>query len=269
MGVVNTTYTFTNTDTITSAKMNNIIDDTTFTSNAIQGTTLQVVSPGKLAVNAGGITSNELAFGAVSTNALADGAVTPAKLSTAGPSWDGAGGTFLLSQRVLEVGSGITSNADSIIDFHAVHPLTDYEARIIRTGGANGWLVIQNQGGGRIQFLSAEGVQFASAPMPNPVGTAPLYSVRAFAKVATNGTVANNKGFSSISKTGTGIYTLILDVTPAEDPIVVATCHTPDGSSFNYSAAVQINAANNFTVKTGFEDTSSLRDMSFSIMVIY
>jgi hypothetical protein len=72
MGVVNTTYTFTSTDTITSAKMNNIIDDTTFTSDAIQGNTLQVVSPGKLAVSAGGITSNE----------LASGAVTQAKLGT-------------------------------------------------------------------------------------------------------------------------------------------------------------------------------------------
>jgi hypothetical protein len=72
MGVVNTTYTFSGTDTITSSKLNNIIDDTTFTSDAIQGTTLQVVSPGKLAVNAGGITSNE----------LASGAVTQAKLGT-------------------------------------------------------------------------------------------------------------------------------------------------------------------------------------------
>jgi len=61
--------------------MNNIIDETTFTGDAIQGTTLQVVSPGKLAVNAGGITSNELASGAVTTNALADGAVTQAKAS--------------------------------------------------------------------------------------------------------------------------------------------------------------------------------------------
>jgi microcystin-dependent protein len=39
------------------------------------------VSPGKLAVNAGGITSNELAASAVTTNALADGAVTQAKTS--------------------------------------------------------------------------------------------------------------------------------------------------------------------------------------------
>jgi hypothetical protein len=81
MGVVNTTYTFTSTDTITSAKMNNIIDDTTFTSDAIQGTTLQVVSPGKLAVSAGGITSNELASNAVVTAKIADSNVTTAKIA--------------------------------------------------------------------------------------------------------------------------------------------------------------------------------------------
>jgi hypothetical protein len=81
MGVVNTTYTFTSTDTITSAKMNNIIDDTTFTGDAIQGTTLQVVSPGKLAVSASGITSNELASNAVVTAKIADSNVTTAKIA--------------------------------------------------------------------------------------------------------------------------------------------------------------------------------------------
>jgi hypothetical protein len=81
MGVVNTTYTFTSTDTITSAKMNNIIDETTFTGDAIQGTTLQVVSPGKLAVSAGGITSNELASNSVVTAAITDSNVTTAKIA--------------------------------------------------------------------------------------------------------------------------------------------------------------------------------------------
>jgi hypothetical protein len=81
MGVVNTTYTFSGTDTITSAKLNNIIDDTTFTGDAIQGTTLQVVSPGKLAVSAGGITSNELASNAVVTAKIADSNVTTAKIA--------------------------------------------------------------------------------------------------------------------------------------------------------------------------------------------
>ena len=35
MGVLDTTYTFTATDVVTSAKLNNVIDQTTFTSNAV------------------------------------------------------------------------------------------------------------------------------------------------------------------------------------------------------------------------------------------
>ena len=65
MGVVNTSYTFTATDTITSAKMNNIIDDTIMTSTAVSGSTLQVTPSGQLAVNSQGITSNELASASV------------------------------------------------------------------------------------------------------------------------------------------------------------------------------------------------------------
>lgn len=75
MGVVNTTYTFSGTDTITSSKMNNIIDDTTFTSGAVFGTTLEVAS-GQLKVRSQGITSNELATGSVISNSIAVGAVT-------------------------------------------------------------------------------------------------------------------------------------------------------------------------------------------------
>jgi hypothetical protein len=80
MGVVNTTYTFTGTDTITSSKLNNIIDQTTFTNDSIQGTTLQVVS-GKLAVRAGNITSSELASNSVVTAKIADSNVITAKIA--------------------------------------------------------------------------------------------------------------------------------------------------------------------------------------------
>jgi hypothetical protein len=80
MGVVNTTYTFTGTDTITSSKLNNIIDQTTFTNDSIQGATLQVVS-GKLAVRAGNITSNELASNSVVTAKILNSNVTTAKIA--------------------------------------------------------------------------------------------------------------------------------------------------------------------------------------------
>ena len=82
MGAVDTTYTFTATDTITSTKMNNIIDQTTLTSDAIIGTTLEVAS-GKLKVRSAGITSNELATNAVTTTAITDLNVTTGKIADA------------------------------------------------------------------------------------------------------------------------------------------------------------------------------------------
>ena len=80
MGAVNTTYTFATTDVITSTRMNNIIDQTTMTSDAILGTTLEVAS-GKLKIRSQGITSNEMASNSVTTSAIANGAVTQAKTS--------------------------------------------------------------------------------------------------------------------------------------------------------------------------------------------
>ena len=79
-GVVETTNTFATNNVITSTAMNNIIDQTLFTSDAIvsSNTTLALVA-GKLKV--GTITSNEMGVGAVTTNAIADGAVTQAKTS--------------------------------------------------------------------------------------------------------------------------------------------------------------------------------------------
>ena len=101
MGAIDTTYTFTATDTITSTKMNNIIDQTTFTSDAVFDTTLAVAS-GKLKVNAQGITSNE----------LASNAVTNAKLSTLtgeiGAEWQSYTPVFTL-------GGGTSSNGNAVI----------------------------------------------------------------------------------------------------------------------------------------------------------
>ena len=82
MGAVNTTYTFTATDTITSTKMNDIIDQTTFTNDAVFDTTLAVAS-GKLKVNSQGITSNELSDNAVTTSKISDLAVITSKIADA------------------------------------------------------------------------------------------------------------------------------------------------------------------------------------------
>lgn len=91
MGAVNTTYTFTATDTITSSKMNNIIDQTTMTDEAISGTTLEVTSSGKLRVRAQGITSNELS-GSI---AIPAGAILPFAMNSAPTGWLVANGQLV------------------------------------------------------------------------------------------------------------------------------------------------------------------------------
>ena len=98
MGAVDTTYTFTATDTITSAKMNNIIDQTTITPDAIIGTTLEVAS-GKLKIRSAGITSNEMGVGSVipaattfADSLLPSGAVMPFAMNFAPSGWLAADG---------------------------------------------------------------------------------------------------------------------------------------------------------------------------------
>jgi hypothetical protein len=80
MGVLDTTYTFTATDVVTSAKLNNVIDQTTFTSSAFSNTTLAINSSGQLRVNTSGITQLELADNSVITAKILDGNVTTAKI---------------------------------------------------------------------------------------------------------------------------------------------------------------------------------------------
>ncbi len=83
MGAVDTTYTFTATDTITSSKMNNIIDQTKMTTEAIDGPSLEIVAPGKIRVKALGIGSSELATDSVTTSKIANSTSTTTGVTTA------------------------------------------------------------------------------------------------------------------------------------------------------------------------------------------
>jgi hypothetical protein len=79
-GVVETTHTFATNEVITSTLMNNIIDQTLFTSDALSGGTLALTA-GKIKVATSGITSNEMGVDAVTANAIASGVITNVKIS--------------------------------------------------------------------------------------------------------------------------------------------------------------------------------------------
>jgi hypothetical protein len=169
MGVVNTTYTFSGTDTITSSKLNNIIDDTTFTSDAIHGTTLQIVSPGKLAVNALGVTSNELASNAVVTAKIADANVTSAKIAP-NITITSLTADRVISNEAVSAGQGIGSaDAQVLIGYNraAAGTASIYfygdagtviDASIQRASGTNGDFSIFNQGTG--DFLNTGSARY-------------------------------------------------------------------------------------------------------------
>ena len=158
MGAVDTTYTFTATDTITSAKMNNIIDQTTITTDAIIGTTLDVAS-GKLKIRSAGITSNELGTDSVTSNAIIAGAVTSAKLASS-LSIGSLSATSLLSSGTITVGTGVASgDANVLIGYNrtasgnaSIYFYSDagttIDASIQRAAGPNQDLKINNVGTG-------------------------------------------------------------------------------------------------------------------------
>ena len=221
-GVVETTDTFAANQVITSTLMNNIIDQTTFTSTALANGTLALTA-GQMKVATGGITSNELAADAVTANAIAADAVTTAKILDAN----------ITTAKILDANVTTAKILDANV---TTAKIADAAITPAKLNGAQ-------------------------------TGSDPIYGIRAFARVAANGTATRNVGFATISRTGGGTYSLVLTNTPSSDPIITATCHAASG--FNLSADVQINSSTSFTVRTGFEDTPSLSDSPFSIMVIY
>ena len=217
MGAVDTTYTFTATDTITSTKMNNIIDQTTITTDAIIGTTLEVAS-GKLKIRSSGITSNEIATNAVTTTAINAGSVTPSKLSSGAPVWDTAGIVTL----------GTTTNT----------------ATIARNIGVDGVFALSNSGAGGINFSTSGPVVFNSTPLGTQTGTAPIYGIRAWVVFDPNRNAAGTADTSnttrylissgnvtSVTKTATGKYTILI------------TTALPD-ANYSYSTAAMADSSN-------------------------
>jgi len=218
-GVVETTKTFATNEVITSTMMNNIIDETSFTEDALANSTLALTA-GKMKVATNGITANELAVDAVTTTAIANNAITTAKITDANVTTAKIADSAVTTAKILDANVTTAKIADA-----------------------------------SITPAKLNGAQ---------AGSDPIYGTRAFARVASNGTATRNVGFATISRTGSGTYSLVLTNTPSSDPIITATTHT---GSQNNNVDVQINTSTSFTVRTGAPNSPS--DSSFSVMVIY
>ena len=226
----------------------------------------------------GALTGN--ASTATTATTVSNGAITPAKFSTGGPSWDSATGTLLLSQPGIEVGSGITGNANSYIDFHSSHPLIDNDARIIRATGVNGTLGITNQGTGAIVMTASSGVTFGSANMPTPSGTAPIYGARAwvnFNGTTTTPTIRSSGNVATVTKSAAGNYVVTLNTGFGHtDYAVIATIGnnsnltttTTTDNAFIYEDGAA-RTSNSFRLRIKQDDGGNSEDRTFVSVVVF
>ena len=259
MGAVDTTYTFTATDTITSTKMNNIIDQTTMTSDAIIGNTLEVAS-GKLKVRAQGITSNEMATGSVSSDAIANGSVTSTKTDSNGPKWGSAytdvGSNTASNPYYFSITPNRTGNGTSVLQFGSTVG-NNGNAYISRSAGANGNFDIATSGTGAFTIYNPNGFTYLNSPngfniykdasnnanFPVPAGTAPVFGARAWVNFDaqrdssgasntsnTNRYIRASGNVSRVLKDANGIFTVTF-ITPMPNNGYAVSINTSDISS--------------------------------------
>ena len=142
-GVVDTTHTFATNDVVTSTLLNNIIDQTLFTSDALSGGTLALVS-GKMKVATSGITSNELATNAVTTSAIASSTsatsgVTYAKMQYAANMkalGNVSGSLGVVSEvSILDEDDMVSDSATSLATQQSIKAYTDTKVAAVITRG--------------------------------------------------------------------------------------------------------------------------------------
>jgi hypothetical protein len=179
MGVVNTSYTFSGTDVITSSKLNNIIDETTFTLDAVSGSVLAVIN-GKITVQVQSITANELAPSCVTSSAILNGTITSEKMA------NGAVGA-------LQIADGSVSTAK----YADLSVITAKYADLSITTGKMGQKAVTLE-----KIDTTQG------------GTAPIFVARAFAKFNPYIGTARNASFKNgnyVAANGTIVTVTITD----------------------------------------------------------
>ena len=217
-GVVDTTHTFATNEVITSTLMNNIIDETFFTNDALANGTLALTA-GKIKVATSGITSNEIGANAVTANAILNGVITDDKISA-------SAGIALSKLAVGALPTDITVTTGNIVDASVTTAkIADANVTAPKLNGAQ-------------------------------TGTAPVYGVRAWANfnAKTNSDVAGtySRSGTTVTITVTGHGLIAGDLVFIDYTVGVGTV-APDGL---YQVA-SVTDANTFTVTSSASVTGT------------
>jgi hypothetical protein len=152
MPVVDTTRTFTNNEQITSTKLNEIMDNSSFVSGAVVlSGGLEVTGGGQMQIASNGITTARIADLNVTTTKLSDGAITPIKLANS------------------DFGDFTVSSGVATIDNNAITTVKIADSTSTTTGVTTSKIADAN-----ITAPKLSGTQ---------TGTAPIFGIRAWAKL--------------------------------------------------------------------------------------
>jgi len=213
MGAVNTTYTFTATDTVTSGKLNNIIDQTIMTDDAVfTGGTVEVAG-GKLRVRSGSITSNEVGSGSVTTNAIVDLSVTTSKIADSTSTTTG-----VTTAKIADLAITPAKLAANSVE---TEKIKDANVTASKLSGAQ-------------------------------TGNAPIFGVRAWGSVTSTGSILASGNIASVTNTGTGLYTVTFTtaVATADYALSLTTERISTTSGVAYQAEFSNKSTTGFNVRT-------------------
>ena len=138
MAILSKGYTFTGTDTVTSVKLNNLVDAATFATGCVDDDTTQL-SSGKIIVKNGGI--------------------TPTKLSTGAPSWT-SGGNLTVAGTLTTGGTIATSNGLNVSGSVEINTNLSVDGTSLLTGDSTfvGQIVASGTATGRtVPMVTASG----------------------------------------------------------------------------------------------------------------
>lgn len=105
----------------------------------------------------------------------------------------------------------------------------------------------------------------------NQTGSAPIYGVRAWGSVNSNGSTKRSQNISSITKSSTGNYTVNFTVDMPASTYAIVTTTENTGSSNTYHAEFYDKSSGGFKIRTSMRDTSGDRtssDADFDFMVL-
>jgi hypothetical protein len=255
MAVITTSQTsFGPNEQITSTKLNNILAQSLFISGAVSSdATLTVTAGGQLQV--GTLKTSNFPTGGIFDANIADATITPVKLSAGAPAWTSSSSSFgsgVTGSYSTNLTPARTGDGDSALNFGS-QAATTSNASITRKTGVNGTFDFVNTGTGAMKFTSSGGFQFGTAPMPTPVGSTPIFGIRAWVKFeATSnanvtGTYVRVASSSTITVTATGHGLIVGNVVFLDFTSLVSGTPIPLDGLYTVTAIIGVDS---FTVNS-------------------